>query len=81
MNEYNEIKRKAGEYLGLPGFQLRQTITYLIDIIEKKDEALQLIDMMGDGEVCSFIRNFKEAKKVIEKMRTTATEALKLTKE
>jgi len=65
MSDFPEIKRKAGEYLGLPGFPLRRTIVLLIDIIEKQREAFQRIQVM----------------RYPEKMRELAHEALKLTEE
>jgi len=88
MSEYTRIKSELDCWYHCDASNPRwesyinaEDVKTLIDIIEKYRGALQLIDMIGDGEVCSFIRNFKEAKKVIEKMRITASGALKLTEE
>ena len=92
MSEYYNMNRGLNyikkHYNNSDQNELGEYITELIDMIEVKDEiiekyreALQLIDMIGDGEVCSFIRNFKEAKKAIDNMRTEAEKALKLTGE
>jgi len=79
MSEYADIKNNDDYQNCL--YKEAKDIRYLIDIIEKQREALITIDMMGDGECCTFIRDFSEAIKAIDNMRTEAEKALKLTEE